>query len=177
MVGFNFRLGEIECAIGIEQIKKLKGFVAGRQHAADRLTRGLQRLKGLRTPIVKPGCTSVYYVYPMVLDEAATGVPSARIAEALKAEGITGLATSYQNLHLLPMYQRKIAYGSRGFPWTSDICHREVNYRKGICPVAEGLHESGFLALAMCKHELPDEDVDLIIASFEKVWDNLESLA
>jgi hypothetical protein len=39
------------------------------------------------------------------------------------------------------------------------------------------LHESGFLALAMCKHELPDEDVDLIIASFEKVWDNLESLA
>lgn len=177
MVGYNFRLGEIECAIGIEQLKKLKGFVAGRQRTAHRLTRGLRGLKGLRTPVVKPESTNVYYVYPMVVDEAALGVSSGRIADALKAEGMTGLATSYQNLHLLPMYQRKIAYGSRGFPWTSDICHREVDYRKGICPVAEGLHESGFLALAMCKHELLDADVDLIIASFEKVWDNLESLA
>lgn len=176
MVGFNFRLGEIECAIGIEQLKKLKGFVAGRQRTAARLTRGLQKLDGLRTPIVMPGCTNVYYVYPMVVDEAETGVTSARIAEALIAEGVTGLATCYQNLHLLPMYQRKIAYGSRGFPWTSDICHREVNYGKGICPVAEGLHTSGFLALAMCKHELLDEDADMIVAAFEKVWRNLDSL-
>src|SRR5205814_3319137 len=41
MVGYNFRLGEIESAIGIEQLKKLDGFVAGRQRAAERLSEGL----------------------------------------------------------------------------------------------------------------------------------------
>ena len=177
MMGYNFRLGEIECAIGIEQLKKLKGLVASRQHAAERLTSGLSRLKGLRTPIVKSGCTHVYYVYAMVLDEGVTRVSSHRIAEALKSEGVPGIATSYQNIHLLPMYQQKVAYGSKGFPWTSDICRREVDYRKGICPVAERLQESSFLALGLCMHKYSDEEVDLIVASFEKVWRSLGALA
>lgn len=174
MVGYNFRLGEIECAIGIEQLKKLQGYVASRQKAAEKLSAGLQGLKGLRTPVVEPDCTHAYYVYPMVLD--VDTVPRARIIEALAAEGVTGLAAGYANLHLLPMYQKKIAYGSKGFPWTSDICHRNVSYEKGICPVAEHLHESSYIGFAMCMHELTDEDVALIVKSFRKVWQNMESL-
>lgn len=173
MVGHNFRLGEIECAIGIEQLKKLKGFVASRQRAAERLTSGLAGLKGLRTPIVKPDCTHAYYVYPIVLDIEQLGVSRARIVEALVAEGVVGLAAGYANLHLLPMYQQKIAYGSKGFPWTSDICHRDVSYQKGICPVAEKLHEFTYLTFAMCMHELFDDDVNLMVMAFRKVWDNL----
>lgn len=176
MIGHNFRLGEIECAIGIEQIKKLHGFVTGRQRAAERLTDGLNGLAGLKTPVVSPGCTHAYYVYPMVLDIDLLGVSRARIAEALIAEGISGLSTAYQNLHLLPMYQKKIAYGSRGFPWTSDICQREVIYAKGICPVAETLQDSSYLGFAMCVHELTDENIDLMVAAFRKVWSQMESL-
>ena len=74
------------------------------------------------------------------------------------------------------MYQQKIAYGSSGFPWTSDICRRDVSYQKGICPVAENLHENTFLCFEMCLHELANTEVDLIIKAFVKVWDNLELL-
>jgi dTDP-4-amino-4,6-dideoxygalactose transaminase len=176
MVGHNFRLGEIECAIGIEQLKKLKGFVLGRQSVAHRLTQRLSGLPGLRTPIVKPDCTHAYYMYPMVLDIEQLCVSRDRIFEALEAEGISGLATGYANLHLLPMYQQKIAYGSKGFPWTSDICHREVSYKKGICPVAERLHEFTYLGFSMCMHELTEEDVDLIGRTFRKVWGQMDSL-
>jgi len=177
MVGHNFRLGEIECAIGIEQLKKLKVFVEGRQRAADRLTQLLYGLPGLRTPIVKPDCTHAYYMYPMVVDIEQLGVTRARIIQALEAEGISGLAGGYVNLHLLPMYQQKIAYGSKGFPWTSDICHRDVSYEKGICPVAESLHDYTYLGFAMCMHELSDQDLDLIGQAFTKVWANLDILA
>jgi perosamine synthetase len=176
MLGHNFRLGEIECAIGIEQLKKLKSFVASRQRAAERLTQALNGLPGLRTPVVHADCTHVYYVYPMVLDIELLGVPRARLIKALEAEGVSGLAAGYTNIHLLPVYQRKIAYGSKGFPWTSDICQREVSYRKGICPVAERLHESTYLGFAMCMHELADEEVDLIGRAFWKVWDQMDSL-
>jgi len=176
MIGYNFRLGEIECAIGIEQLKKLKGFVASRQHSAARLTAGLKNLQGLRIPIIEPDCTHAYYVYPMVLDVDLLGVSRARIVEALQAEGITGLSGSYQNLHLLPMFQQKIAYGTQGFPWTSDICHREVSYQRGICPVAEDMNERCYLGFAMCLHELTDGDVDLIVAAFHKVWASLSVL-
>ena len=176
MVGYNFRLGEIECAIGIEQIKKLKRLVAARQHSAERLSAGLAGLTGLRTPQIRAGSTHAYYMYPMILDTALLGVSRARIHAALVAEGVPGLAQGYQNVHLLPMYQKQMAYGSKGFPWTSDICRRAVNYGKGICPVAEKLHDETYMGLEMCAHELSDEDIDLIVAAFHKVWREMESL-
>jgi perosamine synthetase len=176
MIGHNFRLGEIECAMGIEQLKKLKGLVATRQRAAGRLTTGLRSLPGLRLPIVQPDCTHVYYMYMMILDVDLLGVPKKQIFEALKAEGIEGLAIGFANLHLLPVFQKKQAYGRKGFPWSSDICKRDVDYRKGICPVAEHLQDTTYLGFQTCMHTMDDYEVDLMIAAFHKVWANLAVL-
>ncbi len=176
MIGYNFRLGEMECAIGIEQLKKLDRLLVTRQHAAERLTRGLMHLPGLRLPVVLPECTHSYYMYPMALDVELLGVSRVSIYEALEAEGVPSLASGYQNLHLLPMYQKKIAYGSSGFPWSSDICHREVDYSKGICPVAESLNDTKYIGIEMCVHELSDEDADLIVHAFTKVWKGMGDL-
>jgi perosamine synthetase len=175
MIGYNFRLGEIECAIGIEQLRKLKGLVELRQSLANRLSEGLKGLRGLRTPVVRQDRTHVYYVYPMVLDVAELGVSRERIHAALQAEGVM-VGNRYQNIHLLPMYQKKMAYGSNGFPWTSDICRREVDYRKGICPVAEELNDSTYLGFGMCTYDLTNDDVDMIVSAFRKVWSNLDTL-
>jgi len=176
MVGYNFRLGEIECAIGIEQLKKLKSLVNQRQSIAERLTKGLKNLKGLKIPVVKNDCTHAYYVYPFILDKEVLKIGRQKIYEALTAEGISGLALGYTNIHLLPMYQKKMAFGSTGFPWSSDICKRDVSYEKGICPVAEELHDSTFMCLAMCLNDYSENDVDLIIKAFHKVWNNMDDL-
>ena len=174
MVGYNFRLGEIECAIGIEQLKKLQQLVASRQQAAEYLTTGLAGLAGLRLPIIKPGCTHAYYIYPMVLDVDQLEVSRDRICEALVAEGIEGLAPGYVNLHLLPMYQQKIAYGSSGFPWSSDICRRDIDYSQGICPVAERLQSRSYISYLMCLNQLTLPDINSIIHAFRKVWKQID---
>lgn len=176
MMGYNFRLGEIECAMGITQLKKLQNFVDGRARVAKRLNEKLAGLRGLVTPQVMSDCTHAYYMYGMVLDTDDLGVKRETLVKALQAEGVTGLANGYQNVHLLPMFQKKVAYGSHGFPWTSDICHREVSYAKGICPVAEKLHDETYLGFAMCLHDLSDSDVDLIASAFHKVWAQLDQL-
>ena len=129
MVGYNYRLGEIECAIGIEQLKKLPKLVLGRQKAAEQLSELLSDLKGLRTPTVMPDCT-LYYMFPMVLDIDILGVSRAKIIDALSAEGITGLTAGYVNVHLLPMYQQKLLMVQR-VSWSSEICRRDVSYNKG----------------------------------------------
>ncbi|CAM3456674.1 DegT/DnrJ/EryC1/StrS family aminotransferase [Aquirufa ecclesiirivi] len=172
IVGHNFRLGEMECAIGIEQLKKLDYLVKRRQEIAERLTNGLKDLNGIKTPYIASGNTHAYYVYPLVLDLQKLPVSRARIVEALNAEGLS-FAEGYQNVHLLPMYQQKIAFGSKGFPWSSDIYHGNVDYSKGICPVAEELHDHSFVSYGLCTHELSDNDVDLMIEAFHKVWQNL----
>lgn len=169
MVGYNFRLGEIECAIGIEQLKKLPHIVSYRQNLSTRLTEGIRSLPGLQPPIVKEGCTHVYYTYPIILDTQIINYSSEFLQDALRAEGVP-VRTKFTNIHLLPLYQHKIAYGSSGFPWTSDICKREVTYSKGICPVAESLNESDFLLLSMCIYDFTESDIDLLISAFHKVW-------
>jgi perosamine synthetase len=176
MVGYNFRLGEIECAIGIEQLKKLDSKVNSRIHAAERLKKGLSGLFGLKLPEIRSESTHVYYMFPMEIDSQVTGVKKEKIYEALVAEGVHDISLQYANLHLLPMYQKKIAYGSKGFPWTSDICKREVDYSKGICPVAENLNDSTYLGYEMCVREFSDDHVDLVVSAFRKVWENLDSL-
>jgi dTDP-4-amino-4,6-dideoxygalactose transaminase len=115
-------------------------------------------------------------MYPKVLDVKLLGVSREKIYNALVAEGMQGLNCGYANIHLLPMYQNKIAYGSSGFPWTSDISKREVSYAKGICPVAEKLHDESYLGYAICLHELSNDDLDLIGDAFKKVWANMSNI-
>lgn len=175
MIGHNFRLGEIECAIGIEQLKKLKNRTASRQSIAQRLNEGLSELNGLLIPKVGSHRTHVYYVYALQLEARNIGVSRDIICQALNAEGVN-VSNRYQNIHLLPAYQRKIAFGSNGFPWTSDICKREISYKKGICPVAERLNDESYLGLGLCSFDFESPDVDLVVQAFHKVWHNLDDL-
>jgi len=175
MIGFNFRLGEIEASIGIEQFKKLDYLVSEIVNKADILTKGLNELKGLRTPIVKENCTHVYYVYPLIINSKKVGCSRDRIHEALVAEGVP-VGNKFGDLHLLPMYQKKIAYGKNGFPWNSDIYKGSVSYGKGTCPVAEDLNNNRYLGIGLCGYQFFDEEINLIIKAFQKVWDNLGKL-
>ena len=69
MIGFNFRMGEIEAAIGIEQLKKLPALIAEKVEWAEQLNKGLSSLNHIRLPIVKTNCTHVFYAYPILIDD------------------------------------------------------------------------------------------------------------
>ena len=173
MIGHNFRLGEIESAIGIEQLKKLNNLVESRQALAEKLNRGLSSLEGLITPFIPHDQTSTFYVYPLQIDPKKITISRDLICEALNAEGFS-IANRYQNIHLLPIYQKKIAYGTNGFPWTSDICKREVSYKKGICPTAEKLNDELYMGFGLCNFDWTLDDIDLIVETFIKVWNNFD---
>jgi dTDP-4-amino-4,6-dideoxygalactose transaminase len=176
MLGFNFRMGEIEASIASCQLDKLNTRVLSRQIVAANLNEGLSSLKGLKTPRVSDESTHVYYVYGLTLDLDLINTTREKIISALEAEGVPGIMRGYQNLHLLPMFRNKIAYGTSGFPWSSDFCTSNVEYKEGLCPIAEELHSKTFFGLNICMYELDEKDVDLVISSFKKVWESLELL-
>jgi perosamine synthetase len=176
MIGFNFRMGEIEAALGIEQLKKLPQIIKEKVEWAGMLSDGLSKLNGLRTPIVKQHCSHVYYAYPLLVDQKMTNTHRDNIFKALVAEGVPALGDRYVNLHLYPMYQKKIAYGSYGFPWTSELYKGNVNYSKGICPIAEGMNESRYINIGLGLIRLDQKKCNQIIRCFEKVWGQLDHL-
>ncbi len=63
LLGYNYRMNEIAAAIGVEQLKKLPGFIEKRQENARRLTEGLADVEGIQTPVVGDNRTHVYYQY------------------------------------------------------------------------------------------------------------------
>lgn len=174
LIGYNFRLGEIEAAIGSVQLDKLQERVDSRQRAAGRLNEGLGNLQGLSTPAVAPGATHVYYVYGIRIDPEELGVSRERLLEALRAEGVPALMRGYQTIHRLPIFTNRIAYGTKGFPFT--LAEREIRYGNGVCPVAEDLHDRTFIGVNLCACEYYDADVELMVQAFRKVWSNLDAL-
>ena len=72
------------------------------------------------------------------------------------------------------MYQKKVAYGKKNFPWS--LNRRKINYKKGICPVAENFNDISYVGINMCLYNYSDKEVNLLIKAFNKVWQSLDSL-
>jgi dTDP-4-amino-4,6-dideoxygalactose transaminase len=177
LLGHNFRLGEIEAAIAAVQLPLLAQRVVQRQLAAAALNAGLSGLPGLNTPAVLPGNTHAYYIYGLQLDTARMGVSRERLLQALRAEGVPGLVGSYQNLHLLPLFRHRIAYGTAGFPWKgAPQGDSTVTYGPGLCPVAEDLHSRSFFGLALGQFAHGAQEISQIIGAFRKVWGQIDAL-
>lgn len=176
LIGFNYRMTEIEAAIGSEQLKKLERLLAPRVEAADYLTERLRGLPGLTPPVVRPGVRHAYYVYPVKYDAARTQVPRARFAAALTAEGLPIGEGYVEPIYMLPVYQQRIAFGRDGFPFTYPGYRGRVSYDRGICPVTERMYDSELLLTAICHANVVRQDLDDFVAGVNKVYDNLSEL-
>ena len=186
MVGFNFRLGEIEAAIGREQLKKGRALVTRRKHNVTYLERRLQGLPGLAMPRVGAAGDHVYYAHVLDYDAAVTGVPRERLVRALKSElPVTELregegplmGTGYvKPLYLLPMFQQRVAFGASGYPFNSPLYKGEVDYRRGLCPNAEAAHFERVITHEMMRPGMTEADLDDVAAAFHKVWQALPAL-
>lgn len=175
MVGYNFRLGEIESAIGIAQLKKLSKLALRRIEVANMLRAGLSQIEAIEIPEVMRGNSHVYYMFPIVLNLEKLKSSRSEIVLALQSEGVPGITEGYTNLHLLPMYQEMQAYGSSNFPWSLRGELAQFDYSRGICPIAEKLHEETFMMIELCQYEFTNEDVALVVKSFEKVFSHFDN--
>ena len=175
MIGYNFRLGEIESAIGVKQLTKLSGAISSRQKAAALLTENLRGIDGLTTPVTRHGCTHVYYFYAMKHNADLTGVSRDAIYDALVAEGVPLISKQYQNLHMLPMFLEKQCYGTKHFPWS---LNESVDYTYGVgtCEVAERINASEYIGMFMCGSDFEDDEINLVGEAFRKVYSNLDDL-
>lgn len=186
MIGFNFRLGEIEAAIGRCQIERGEALVRERQENVRYLEAQFAGLTGLSLPKVGPAEDHVYYVHALGYDASSSGVPRETIVEALKAElPVTELREGegtlismgyVKPLYLMPMYQEKIAYGDVQCPFRCPLYGGEVDYGRGLCPNAESAHFESVITHELMRPPMTRTDLDNVAEAFHKVFDNLDAL-
>lgn len=176
MMGFNFRMTEIEAAVAHEQIKKLDGLNAHRYELTELLHEKLKGVEGFIPPQVREGCTHIYYMDVYRFKEEIMGVSRERFIEAVRAEGIPIWGGYLKPLYLEPLYQQKTAYKG-GYPFINNAAYDvEVDYSKGICPVAERLYEKETVINIFNYHPLTQKDTLQIAEAVQKVYERVDEL-
>lgn len=119
-LGFNYRMTDIQAALGLSQLSRIDEFVQKRRSIAARYATELSGLP-LQTPWQHPDTESSFHLYPICIDSNQSKVTQRELYEGLKAAGIN------VNLHYIPVY-RQPYYEALGF-------------KTGYCPEAEKYHQ------------------------------------
>ena len=149
LLGFNYRLPDIVCALGIQQLKKTRcesGAAAGNRGA---LYGGVPRDSGVIPPAVRPEANPAWHLYPIRLDLEKLTADRAQIFRALRAENI-GVNVHYIPVHLHPYYRERFGYKGGEFPVAEDAYAR-------------------LISLPMF-HGMSDQDVEDVIVAVTKVF-------
>ncbi len=151
LLGFNYRLPDIVCALGIEQLRRLDANLARRREIAAQYSAAFREIPGVIPPAVRVEVNPAWHLYPMRLDLAKLTADRAQIFRALRAENI-GVNVHYIPVHLHPYYRERFGY------------------KGGEFPVAEHAYER-LLSLPMF-HAMTAQDVKDVIAAVTKVVSN-----
>lgn len=185
MVGYNMRMGEIEAAITRIQLQKLDSLVSQRIAHVQYVREKLAHIPFITAGETRPGATHAYYLHVYLYDkEKAGGIPRDVFLDAVRAElcytenreteGVKVCGGYVRPLYLLPLFQQKIAFGSKGFPFTLSP---DVAYEEGSCPVAEKCHKERLFYHELIHPHLSKDDLDDVVKAFIKVSENMDSLS
>ena len=117
-LGFNYRMTDLQCALGRSQLRRLQAFVARRRRIADTYDAGFSGTQGLETPTRRIGVEAAWHLYVVRVREASR---RRRFFDALRDAGL-GVQVHYIPVYRHPYYER-------------------LGYTEGLCPNAEEFYE------------------------------------
>ena len=149
LLGFNYRLTDIACALGLSQLEKLEANLARRREIAAQYAEAFREMAAIVIPPVRNGVDPAWHLYPVRLNLEMFSVNRGEIFRALRAENI-GV-----NVHYIPVHQH---------PY-----YRERFKSQGNYPVAEDAYER-LISLPMF-HSMTAQDVEDVIHAVTKIVD------
>ena len=126
LLGFNYRLPDIVCALGIEQLKRLDANLARRREIAAQYTTAFREVPGVIAPSVRTEANPAWHLYPIRLDLEKLTEDRAQIFRALRAENI-GVNVHYIPVHLHPYYRDRFGFHGGEFPVAEDAYSRLIS--------------------------------------------------
>jgi perosamine synthetase len=149
-LGFNYRLTDLQCALGLSQLGRLDDALARRRAIAARYRATLAGVPGLALQALPAGSEHAWHIFPILLDLDRLAGDRRAIFAALRAEGI-GVNVHYIPVYWHPYYQR-------------------LGYAKGLCPVAEAVYDR-LITLPLFP-AMTDADVEDVLTAVRKVIDH-----
>jgi perosamine synthetase len=138
-LGHQFRLTNLQAAIGVAQIARIDELLAHKRWLGLRYTELLAGTPGLSLPVEEPWATNVYWMYGLVLDEA-TGLDAAAFAARLKACGVD-TRPFFLGLHEQPAFHRRGLFVGERYPVTERLARQGLYLPSGLTLTEQQIQE------------------------------------
>ena len=142
-VGYNFRMTEIQSAIGLGELRRFDTWnLPQRQKLGRALIRGLKDHPLVKYPPVDTEARqNAFWLVPFVLDTAKLKCPMPAFIAAVQAEGASAYSVLWPEMYREEAYAKRRGFGRRGYPF-NDPANRRIDYAKSSCPVANSLADA-----------------------------------
>jgi UDP-4-amino-4,6-dideoxy-N-acetyl-beta-L-altrosamine transaminase len=124
--GRNYRITDIQCALGLRQMKRLEEFVGRRRDIAGIYDEQLAGIDGLIPPPESSDVRSSYHIYPVQFLQKKFEADRRQIFEALRAENI-GVQVHYVPVHYHPFFRDEYGYREGAYPEAETYYHRAMS--------------------------------------------------
>ncbi len=137
-IGFNYRMTEIQAAIGIKQLEKIDTWNLPRRAAnAEAITAEIEGLEQVNPPYVAPGCKHAWYKYVITLNLDKLTCDRDQFVRAMRAEGYPGaMIGDWPENYKEEVFTKHRGYGNTSCPFTCPWQARVIDYTKVHCPNA-----------------------------------------
>jgi len=176
LIGWNYRMTEIEAAIGVEQLKKLDKFNKIRIRNAKYLNSKLKRIEGLEIPSERKNSKHVYHIYGVFYESKKIGIPRNKFIEALKAEGIPCSGGYPHPLYKNSVFTEKRGYGNTNCPFICKYYQKVIDYAKVKCQNVEKLCYEHALWIPIIRPPSTLKDMNDVILAIKKIIKNRDYL-
>lgn len=126
MPGFKYNMTDLQSAIGMHQLEKLRGFHARRQEVVRAYSEAFSKHPGLEVPTERPDVSSAWHLYVLRIRPEVIGVSRNDFVDELKARNI-GFSVHYKPLHMMSFYANKYGYKPSDFPVAEDAYSRMMS--------------------------------------------------
>ncbi len=134
-LGPNYRLTELQGAVGLAQVRKIHEIVARRRRSAELLAKLLKEIPGVNPPYITPGANPTWWIFSFTIDEKALGVSSADFGKAIRAEGAPFSMGYIPNpVFEYPVIAERKTFGTSGIPWTLPQARPGITYDRKDYP-------------------------------------------
>lgn len=124
-LGYNYRLNEMSCAMGMAQMERIEEILKKRAKVAELYNKKLKAVEGLEIPYIKTGNKISWFVYVVKLAESLAGKKRDKIIQEMAERGIK-CSNYFQTIHLQPFYKKEFLYKEGDFPIAEDISKRTL---------------------------------------------------
>lgn len=129
-IGHNFRLTNMQAAIGVAQVERIEENVARKRRMAALYIERLRDVPGLQLPVERPGTRNVYWMFGLVLDDSLA-LDAASLAERLRKEGIE-TRPFFVGMHQQPALRARGLFAGERYPVTERISRRGLYLPSGL---------------------------------------------